>query len=131
MSARKVQLEPSPPVSEQMRAWSSALAAELRQWPQVRQKVFFGFSAFYRGKTMFALLPRTRSIFKENALALRIEKPGRAVRTLLEKDRRIAAFDKDKRRWFSFEISRDCDLHEALEWLGRAFEAARRSKKTQ
>ena len=116
-------------ISPEMEAWSAALAAELRDWPQVSQKSFFGFTALYRGKTMFGLLPRTRGIFRGNAVAFRVEGPNRAMRALIEKDRRIAAFDKDKTRWFSFELSCDADLHGAMDYLARAFEAARRPKK--
>jgi len=116
-------------ISPEMEAWSAALAAELRDWPQVSQRSFFGFTALYRGKTMFGLLPRTRGIFRGNAVAFRVEGPNRAMRALIEKDRRIAAFDKDKTRWFSFELSCDADLHGALDYLARAFEAARRPKK--
>jgi len=29
------------------------------------------------------------------------------------------------RRWFAFELSSDRDLKDALDWLGRAYEAAR------
>ena len=116
-------------ISPEMEAWSAALAAELRDWPQVSQRSFFGFTALYRGKTMFGLLPRTRGIFRGNAVAFRVEGPNRAMRALIEKDRRIAAFDRDKTRWFSFELSCDADLHGALDYLARAFEAARRPKK--
>lgn len=117
------------PVSEQMKAWSTALAAELKGWPQVTQKSFFGFTALYRGKTMFGMLPRTKSIFKGNAVAFRILSPERTTQALLRKDPRIAAFDKDKTRWFAFELSTDSDLHDALDFIGRAFDAAGNSKK--
>lgn len=108
-----------------MKAWSAALCSELSQWPQVAQKSFFGFTALYRGKTMFGLLPRARSIFKSNAVAFRINSAKRSLQSRMENDPRIAAFDKDKARWFTFELSSNRDLHEALEYLGRAFEAAR------
>ena len=123
------QREQLPPVSEQMKAWSTALAAELSQWPQVTLKSFFGFTALYRGKTMFGLLPRTRSIFKGNAVAFRINFESGNLQSLIEKDPRIAAFDKEGARWFTFELSCDTDLHDALDYLGRAFELARNSKK--
>jgi hypothetical protein len=125
----KTHREQLPTLSEQMKAWSTALAAEIREWPQVTQKSFFGFTALYRGKTMFGLLPRTRSIFKGNAVAFRMEGASRGTRSRLEKDPRIAAFDKDKTRWFTFELSRDADLHEALDYLGSAFDAAGKIKK--
>jgi hypothetical protein len=131
VKAERFQREKSPPVSEQMKAWSTALAAELVEWPQVTQKSFFGFTALYRGKKMFALLPRTRSIFKGNAVAFCMEAANRSTRTLLEKDLRISAFDKDKTRWFTFELSGDADLHDALDYLGKAFDCARIRKKTK
>jgi hypothetical protein len=131
VKAERFQREKSPPVSEQMKAWSTALAAELVEWPQVTQKSFFGFTALYRGKKMFALLPRTRSIFKSNAVAFCMEAANRSTRTLFEKDLRISAFDKDKTRWFTFEVSGDADLHDALDYLGKAFDCARIRKKTK
>jgi len=123
--------QPLPPVSEQMKAWSAALAAELREWAQVTEKSFFGFTALYRGKTMFGLLPRTRSMFKGNAIAFRNDKLNSASQALIARDPRIAAFDKGKKRWFTFELAGDSDLHEALGFLARAFEAAGKPSKTK
>lgn len=114
-----------PPVSEQMKAWSAALVAELRDWPEITQKSFFGFTALYRGNTMFGLLPRTRSIFTENAVAIRFLRCRSPYRARMEKDSRINAFDKDRTRWFTFRLSCDADLHDALGYLASAFEAAR------
>jgi hypothetical protein len=122
---------PLRPISEQMKAWSSALASELERWPQITRKSFFGFTALYRGKKMFGLLPRTRGIFQNNAVAFRMDGGNRATRALLEKDERIAAFDKDKARWFTFQLSCDRDLHDALDYLAKAYEAARTAKKTR
>jgi hypothetical protein len=102
------------PVSDQMKAWSSALAAEFQDWPQVTQKSFFGFTALYRGKRKFGLLPRTKSVFTPNAVAFRFNSLSRAVKSLLEKDSRVSAFDKHKTSWFIFELSSDSDLHDAF-----------------
>jgi len=129
VKVEKPQREKTPLLSDQMKAWSSALATELSEWPQLTLKSFFGFTALYRGKTMFGLLPRTRSIFKDNAVAFRINPGDRSLQSLIEKDPRTSAFDKDRARWFTFELSRDTDLHDALDYLGRAWEAARNSKK--
>jgi hypothetical protein len=117
--------------SEQMKAWSAALDAELSEWPEVTLKAFFGFTALYRGKSMFGLLPRTRSIFKGNAVAFRLNAASGNLQSRMDKDPRIAAFDKDKARWFTFELCSDRDLHEALEYIAKAFEQAgiRRKKK--
>lgn len=130
MADQKPSREKSSPVSDQMKAWSAALSAELRQWPQITQQSFFGFTALYRGRTMFGLLPRTRCIFADHAVAFRIERPNRNVKALLEQDLRIDAFDKDRQRWYTFEVSCDGDLHDALDWLARAFQLARISRKT-
>ncbi|HXJ86461.1 MAG TPA: hypothetical protein VMS18_06575 [Candidatus Binatia bacterium] len=131
MEVKRPGREKLPPVSEQMKAWSAALSAELRDWPQITQKVFFGFTALYRAKTMFGLLPRTRSIFKGNSVAFRFDHASRATRSRIEKDPRIAAFDKDRTRWFTFELSVDTDLHDALDYLATALEAVRTSKKSK
>ena len=118
-----------PPVSEQMKAWSAALAAEIRDWPHLTEKSFFGFTALYRNGSMFGLLPKTRSIFSGNAVVFRFHGINPAIRSRLEKDSRIAAFDKDRTRWFNFELSCDTDLHDALDYLGLAYEAAKTGKR--
>jgi hypothetical protein len=128
---KRPQREKLLPLTGQMKAWSAALAAELRDWPQVAQKSFFGFTALYRGRLMFGLLPRTRSVFKGNAVAFRLECGKRSAQMLLRKDSRIAAFDEDKARWFTFQILGDSDLHDALDFLGRAFDAAGNRRKSQ
>ena len=113
-----------PAISEQMKAWSAALASETVDWAQVKQRVFFGFIGLYRKDTMFAVLPRTRGMETANALAFRIDSPTAKVRLRLENDPRIGAAEIKKARWFSFEVSSDADLHDALDWLGQAYEAA-------
>jgi len=117
-----------PAVSEQMKAWSAALAAETADWPQVRARSFFGFTALYRKDTMFAVLPRTRGMETANSLAFRIDTPTATVRVRLGKDPRIGAAEIKKARWFTFELSSDADLLDALDWLGRAYEAADKNR---
>ncbi len=124
-SNRRPQL---PPVSEEMKAWSAALAAEVGDWPQLSARSFFGFTALYRKDRMFAALPRTRAMGTSNALAFKLESPAAAAATRLKKDPRIGSMDMQKMRWFTFEVSSDTDLHDALDWLGQAYEAAGRKK---
>src|SRR5260221_6647070 len=45
-----------PKVSEQMKAWSSALEAEVADWPHASTRSFFGFTAVYRKDKIFAAL---------------------------------------------------------------------------
>jgi len=120
--------EPWLPVSEQAKAWAAALAAEIREWPEVTQKSFFGFTALYRERYMFGLLPRTKSIFTANAVAFRFEPPNPKTKALLENDPQIAPFDKHRERWYTLELTCDADLHRALDWLGRACEHASKGK---
>jgi len=84
----------------------------------------FGFKALYRGKRIFAILPRTRGMGTPNSLAFKLEKAGPRVLARLHKDSRIQTTTMQARRWFVFEMSSDRDLKDVLDWLGRAYEAA-------
>jgi hypothetical protein len=117
-----------PPVSEEMKPWSAALAAEVDDWPQLSARSFFGFTALYRKDKMFAALPRTRAMRTSNSLAFKLESPASATAARLKKDARIGSMDMQKMRWFTFELSSDSDLHDALDWLERAYEAAGKKK---
>jgi hypothetical protein len=113
------------PVSEQMKAWSSALGAEIAEWPGVDARSFFGFTALYRRTYRFAALPRTRSWGTGNCLAFKVKNPTPRLRTRLKKDGRIGSIQMKESPWVSFELSSDADLHDALDWLGLAYDAAR------
>ena len=120
-----------PAISEEMKAWCAALAAEVSEWPHAEGRSFFGFTALYRGDKMFAALPRTRSLETRNALAFKLDAPTAKLRASLEKDPRISAFDKDKERWFTFALSSGAELHDAVVWLSRAYEAAGKRRKAK
>lgn len=113
-----------PPVSEEMKAWSAALEAEVADWPRVSVRAMFGFKALYRGKRIFAVLPRTRGMGTANSLAFKLEDAGPRVLAQLRKDSRVQMTTMRARRWFVFNVSSDRDLKDALDWLGRAYEAA-------
>jgi len=114
-----------------MKAWSAALAGEAGGWPQIKTRVFFGFNALYRKDKMFALLPRTRGMETANSFAFKLEFPAASLRRRPEKDARIGSTQMQKARWFTFELSSDGDLHDALGWLSMAYEAAGKAKKSQ
>jgi hypothetical protein len=64
-----------------------------------------------------------------NSLAFRLESPSSATLIRVRNDSRVASTRMQKARWFTFEISSDADLHEALDWLALAYnEAAKKSK---
>jgi predicted DNA-binding protein (MmcQ/YjbR family) len=114
-----------------MKAWSAALADEVSGWPHVSTRAFFGFTALYREKRMFALLPRTRGMGTANSLAFKLETKTSTVVDVLKKDPRIGSTQMQKTRWFSFELSSNDDLRDALDWLERAYEEVRKDIKSR
>jgi hypothetical protein len=111
-----------------VKAWCAALTNEAGRWPQVVCRSFFGLTGIYRGKVMFAVLPRTRGLEAPNEIAFRFDAPSPRTRARLAADHRIRSAEIKKTRWFSFELSSAGDLHDALDWLGRAYGAAGRKK---
>jgi len=120
-----------PPASEEMKAWSAALASEVATWPQVKSRAMFGFTALYRGHRIFAVLPRTRGMETANSLAFKLEVPTPVLRARLENDARIGSTKMQKARWFTLELNSDGDLRDALSWLEQAYRAAGKRKKSQ
>jgi hypothetical protein len=118
-----------PAVSEEMKAWSAALGAEAAAWPQVSMRSFFGLNALYRRDKIFALLPRTRAMGSPNTLVFKFETLPPKLRARLEHDPRVGTTEMRAARWQTFELASDSDLHDALAWLGRAYEAAGKGKK--
>jgi hypothetical protein len=129
MKPAKVRRPNQPPVSEQMKAWSSALGREVEDWPQLSLRSFFGFTALYRKEKIFAILPRTCAWESGNSLAFKLETATPALQSRLEKDPRVGFTLMSKTRWYTFELSSDADLHDALDWIGLAHEAAGKRKK--
>ena len=121
MTSKRMRL---PPASKEMKAWSAALGGEVSTWPQCRARAFFGLNAFYRGKRIFALLPRTRSLDPPRAIAVKLESAGPRLVSEAKRDPRMSFRELEKKRWFVFTLSTDSDLRDALGWLSRAWRAA-------
>jgi len=114
-----------PKVSEEMKVWSAALAAEVTTWPGVTTRPMFGLTALYRRGKIFAVLPRTRGMETPNSLAFKLESAGPRTLARARRAPRIGFTDALKTHWLTFEVTSDADLRPALDWLGRAYEAAR------
>src|SRR5450631_4291108 len=99
-----------PKVSEQMKAWSSALESEVADWPHASTRSFFGFTAVYRKDKIFAALPRTRAWGSANSLAFKLPTANAGIQSRLENDPRVGYTLMAKTRWFTFELSSDADL---------------------
>jgi hypothetical protein len=108
-----------------MKEWTAALASDLESWPQLSTRPMFGLSAWYRKDKIFAVLPKTRGMDSPNSLAFKLPSASARLLGRIRKDSRIAFTEMQKARWFTFELRCDADLRDALEWLGRAYEAAR------
>ena len=117
-------------ISEQMKAWSGALTAELADWPNVTTRPMFGFTAMYRGKRIFAVIPRSRGIGSPNAIAFKLENAGPRIMSRLRAEPRIQTTIMQASRWFVFELSDDTDMNDALSWLAKAYEVAKLRKDT-
>ena len=115
-----------PVISEEMKAWSAALLSELTGWPRVTTRPFFGLHAVCRGPCIFALLPRTRALETASSIAFKLEDPAPRLLRKLANDPRVRTTLVSKNRWFTLELDSERDLREALGWLERAYEAARR-----
>ncbi|MBI1983963.1 MAG: hypothetical protein HYS61_07170, partial [Acidobacteria bacterium] len=63
-----------PKTNVEMQRWCAVLEQEVSAWPQVNSRPMFGMLAFYRGKRIFAALPRTRAA--ETASSLLVKLPG-------------------------------------------------------
>lgn len=85
----------------------------------------FGLTAWYRRENIFAVLPKTRGMDSPNSLAFKLPSASARLLARIRKEPRIGSTEMQKARWFTFELSCDADLHDALEWVGRAYEAAR------
>ena len=112
-------------VSEEMKAWSAMLAGEIARWPAVTTKPMFGFTAFYRKSTIFAVLPKTRGMNSPNSLAFKIPSATARQFERLRHDARIGETEMQKTHWFSFVVQSEADLQGALAWLSEAYEAGK------
>jgi hypothetical protein len=61
-----------------------------------------------------------------NSLVCKFESPNPRLRARLKRDPRIGTMTMQKARWFTFELSTDADLPDALDCLGQAYEAVGR-----
>jgi len=112
-------------VSEEMKQWSALLGAELERWPGVSTKLMFGFVSFYRGRNIFAALPKTRAMNSANSIIFKLRRASPQELAKLRRDPRAKVSEKGMAGWQSFELASSADLKGALAWLDQAYRAAR------
>ncbi len=102
---------------------------ELRSWPEVSERPMFGFQSFYRGSTIFAALPKTRSLSR-NGMMFKLPVITPELRAAVAADPKVNV--NSGHRWVNFELSTEEDIHGALHWLAIAYDCAlKRSAKTK
>jgi hypothetical protein len=124
------------PVTESARQWAEALRGELEQWPAVRVRSSFGMTLVYRGDVVFAALPSTRSLYKEDAIMLKFGRETPALAKRMAADAHFAPgslasthkAQGEGRKWRFFVLRGDPDVHAALEWLAEAYRLARKAR---
>jgi len=115
-----------PRVSEEIRRLSALLEAEVLAWPAVTSRPMFGLNGLYRGRKIFAVLPRTRAMDAADSIAFRFTTRSQRIATRMRNDKRIVAPTADA-KWISFMIESDSDIHDALNWLELAYREAGKS----
>jgi hypothetical protein len=109
-----------------MQQWSAMLDQEVSGWPHATSRPMFGLTSFYRRKVIFAALPRTRALSTPDSFIFKLDPMPPALLRRARKDRRISSErESPDVTWYSFELNSGDDLHDALWWLNRAYEAAK------
>jgi TfoX/Sxy family transcriptional regulator of competence genes len=103
------------PVAEEMKPVLAFLERELPTWPQVEIKPMFGMWGVYRGKRIFAALPRSRAVGTANSILCKLP--------------REKAEGQRGQGWRRLEIFSSADLRSTLDSLHRAHEQAGEQKK--
>jgi len=105
---------PRPPVlhkaSEGLKPYVAFLESELGSWPQVTTRPMFGLTAYYRGRQIFAALPRTRALDSPDSVSYKLPS--------------AAAPGRPGQGWKSVELLSDADLRRALVAFERAYREA-------
>jgi hypothetical protein len=114
-------------ISDEMKVWSGMLAAELHRLPGISTKPMFGFLSFYRNGSVFAALPQTRGFGTASSLLLKFNPMPPAWLKLAQQEPRMEANTRiPGKGWASFRMNSDSDLHDALVWLNRAYDKAKK-----
>jgi hypothetical protein len=111
--------------SQELQRWSALLVSEIVSWPKVRTQPMFGFLAYYRGDTLFTILPRTRGFDSGNLLILKFNPMPEKLFRRAQGDPRLDTSTRvPGQGWFMFELRSETDLRDALWWIAQAFGCA-------
>jgi len=103
------------------------LEAEVSGWPEVSEKNMFGYQGLYRKGQIFAALPRSRAMKSPRSLMFKFADASPTILNSLEKDPRVDTVSgMTGARWFFFELDEASAMKDALGWLARAYDAAKK-----
>jgi hypothetical protein len=96
---------------------SALIEDEVVTWPGVTVRPMFGMRAFYRARTIFAAVPRTRAMRAANTVIVKLPNA---------RDEHAELGRGPGADWATLALESAEDIPDALRWIGRAYEKARR-----
>ena len=114
-------------VDEEMKHRARLLEAEVVTWPGVALKPMFGMVAFFRKKSIFAAVPRTRTLRSPQSIILKLHRVPAGLSEKIKAEPRIAERAPGPGAgWHAFELRSGEDMKDALWWLNQAYDLARK-----
>jgi hypothetical protein len=115
------------PIDDEMKELSAMLEKEVSDWPGISKKPMFGYQGLYRDGKIFAALPRSRAMKSPRSFMFKFASVSPAILESAKKDSRVDIFSRvPGPGWFMFELDEASATKDALGWLGRAYEAAKK-----
>ena len=115
------------PASEELQSLIASVEAEVSDWPTVQIKPMFGMKAIYRGKSIFALLPKTRSLRSGDEVWLKFPNTTAAVKRRISAEARIVPPRKPTgAQWYTVKDVKPDDYGWLIDWLSMAYKSARK-----
>jgi hypothetical protein len=115
--------------NEDAKRWGALLLDEVRGWPRVKVKPMFGMLGAWRGREMFAAVPRTRALGTSQSIIFKLKGAPASVLRRVNTDPRVSLRTGAKQMWAQFELANERDLHDALRWIEAAWKAAAKRTK--
>jgi hypothetical protein len=115
------------PIDDEMKELSAMLEREISGWPGVSHKPMFGFQGLYRNGVIFAALPRSRAMNSPRSIMFKFASVAPVTLNSANKDSRVEKVSRmPGSGWFAFELNEASATKDALGWLGRAYQAAKK-----
>jgi hypothetical protein len=114
-------------VDEEMKHRASLLEGELRGWPSVTTKPMFGMVSFFRKTTIFAAVPKTRTLRSPQSIILKFDPmPPSLSEKMASEPRLTRDAPGPGAGWHAFDLSSENDIKDALWWLNQAYGLAKK-----